>query len=277
MPEMFDFLLESLHPAKGVSSHAFVNEENADKIDLPIYLGTPWNQRLYEFFTMDVWNTVSTPKDQKKLIVYPPINTVRPYNEYHDEMVRWHEYWLKGRDNGIMDEPPVKLYIMGINKWRFEHEWPLKRTRHTKFFLQPGGGLAEEAPDEAAGTRDPGAAGPLSGRRPSTACGTVPEYCQEDLEVVGELSLNLFAAIDCDDTTWYCDLLDVNEEGEQFVVSSGALRAKFRALDEEKSTPAHPVHPWAEPSPSRLGRSMSITSTCCRPPASFKRGISWNS
>lgn len=49
MPEMFDFLLESLHPAKGVSSHAFVNEENADKIDLPIYLGTPWNQRLYDF------------------------------------------------------------------------------------------------------------------------------------------------------------------------------------------------------------------------------------
>lgn len=75
-----------------------------------------------------------------------------------------------------------------------------------------------------------------------------------DVEVVGEISLNIFASIDCDDTTWYADILDVNENGESFVVSTGALRAKFRALDEEKSTPPHPVHPWAEPVPIEHGK-----------------------
>ena len=247
-PVMFDFLLQSLHPARGVSSHAFTNEERAGEIEIPIYLGTPWNQRLYEFFTMDIWNTVSTPEEQKKLIVYPPINTVRPYIEYHDEMVRWHEYWLKGIDNGIMDEPRVKLYMMGINKWRFEQEWPLARTQYTKFYLLPEGGLGTAAPDAVA------APDVLSQQAlyldPTVYClryRTAP--LAADLEVVGELSLNLFAAIDKSDTTWYADLLDVDENGEQFVVSSGALRATFRALDTEKSTPSHPVHPWAEPVP----------------------------
>jgi predicted acyl esterase len=47
--------------------------------------------------------------------------------------------------------------------------------------------------------------------------------------------------------------LDVDENGNQLVVSSGALRAKFRALDEEKSTPSHPIHPWAEPVPVEPG------------------------
>ena len=34
--------------------------------------------------------------------------------------MRWFDYWLKGIDNGIMDEPPVRLFIMGVNQWRDE-------------------------------------------------------------------------------------------------------------------------------------------------------------
>ena len=129
----------------------------------------------------------------------------------------------------------------------------MKRTKHTEFYLQPDGGLSTQAPD--------------AGAEPDVLKQQAPYldptvYClrystgvlEEDLEVVGELSLNIFASIDCDDTTWYADLLDVDENGEQFMVSSGALRAKFRALDGEKSTPSHPVHPWAEPVPIEAGK-----------------------
>jgi len=271
MPLMFDFLLEALHPRKGAVSHSFVNEDKVHEIDQPIYLGTPWQQRLYTFFTFDVWNTVSTPANQKKLIVYPPNNTLRPYVEYHDEMVRWHEYWLKGKDNGIMDEPPVKIFIMGINKWRFENEWPLKRTQYTKFYLQPGGGLSTQEPD-------PNAEPDVLYQQAPYLDPTV--YClrystgvlDHDVEVIGEVSLNLFASIDCDDTTWYADLLDVDENGTQFVVSSGALRAKFRALDKEKSTPSHPIHIWADPVPVQPGvvyeYNMQMMQTACV----FKKG-----
>lgn len=252
-PLMFDFLLQSLHPSKGVSTHSFVNEAEADNINIPIYLGTPWNQRLYEFGTFDVWNTVSTPDNQKKLILYPPINTLRPYIEYHDEMVRWHEYWLKGKDNGIMDEPPVKLYIMGVNKWRFENEWPLRRTQYTPFYLLPGGGLSFLKPDSDS---EPDLLDqPAPYLDPNVYCLAYRSgVLDHDVEVIGEVSLNIFATIDSDDTTWYADLVDVNENGERFVVSSGALRAKFRQLDKDKSTPSHPIHPWAEPVPIEPGR-----------------------
>lgn len=266
-PIMFDILLQSLHPYKGCTGHSFVNEEDTDKIDIPIYLGTPWNQRLYEFGTFDIWDTVSTPENQKKIILYPPINTVRPYIEYHDEMVRWNDYWLREKDNGIMDEPPVKLFVMGINKWRFENEWPLKRTQYTPFYLQPGGGLSANAQPSANADPD------ILAQQAPYLDPTI--YClkydsgvlDQDWEVVGKITLNLFASIDINDTTWYADLVDVDENEERFLISCGALRAKFRQLDEEKSKPEHPIHPWAEPVPIESGKvyeyNIQLTPAAC--------------
>ena len=53
---------------------------------------------------------------------------------------RWFDYWLKGIANGIVDEPPLRLFIMGINEWRDEHEWPLARTDWQGWCLHSGGG-----------------------------------------------------------------------------------------------------------------------------------------
>lgn len=270
-PVMFDFLLQSLHPRRGCSTHAFVNEEQADRIDIPIYLGTPWNQRLYEFGTLDVWEKVSTPSEQKKLIFYPPVNTVRPYIEYHDEMVRWHEYWLKGVDNGIMDEPRIKLYVMGINKWRFENEWPLPQTRYTPFYLQPEGALGPERPQEAAEPDILEQQAPYLD--PTVHClryATAP--LAEDMEVTGPITLNLWAALSDTDTTWYADLLDVSGEGERFVISSGALRAAYRQLDEEKSRPEHPIHPWQDPVPIEPGKIMEYSIQLLPAACVFQKG-----
>ena len=248
-PQMFDMLLENLHPRERDFSQSFTNEENAKDITIPIYLGTPFNQRLYEFKTLDVWSTVSTAPEQKKLILYPPNNTSRPYVEYHDEMVRWHEYWLSGKDNGIMDEPPVKYFVSGINKWRFDTEWPPKRANSTPFYLMPGGGLSSDAC-------------PPADAKPDVLDQQAPYICprifclrysskilDNDVEIAGEIALNLFATIDAADTTWYADLIDTDENGDQHVVSSGSLRAKHRQLNVEKSTPSHPVHPRKEPVP----------------------------
>ena len=74
--------------------------------------------------------------------------------------LRWFDETLKGEDTGILDEPPVKIFIMGggecsRNKagrhqhggeWRLENEWPLARTQYTKYYLQAGGKLAAGRP-----------------------------------------------------------------------------------------------------------------------------------
>src|SRR4029078_3946962 len=68
------------------------------------------------------------------------------FHPFHSEegrldQLRWMDYWLKGIDTGIMEEPPVKLEIRtgGSEKpypFRFENEWPLARTQWTKYYLR---------------------------------------------------------------------------------------------------------------------------------------------
>ena len=63
------------------------------------------------------------------------------------DQLRFFDYWLKGIDNGVMDEPPVKLAIRKGRdeiEWRHEHEWPLARTQWTKLYFdlsQPAPGM----------------------------------------------------------------------------------------------------------------------------------------
>ena len=221
-----------------------------------MYQGTPWITRFYIFATFDVWEKTGTPRKDNKLIVYPPNFPDRPYVEYHDELVRWYDYWLKGIDTGILDEPPIKMFVMGINKWRFENEWPLARTQWTKFYLQPGGGLS---------TKTPGAAQPDSFTQPAPYLDPTV-YCLRystgplpaDMEITGPLALYLEASIDIDDTNWMADLVDVDPEGNRQLVSSGYLKAAHRALDADKvsALSAHP--PATGPGTCFPGRSRRV-------------------
>src|SRR3972149_7218634 len=53
--------------------------------------------------------------------------------------LRWFDRWLKGIDNGVENDAPVRLFIMGENIWRDEQEWPLARTKYNKYFLHSAG------------------------------------------------------------------------------------------------------------------------------------------
>jgi len=72
-------------------------------------------------------------------------------------------------------------------------------------------------------------------------------------EVTGPIAVHLDAAIDNDDTNWMVDLVDVAPDGARQVLSSGYLKAKFRALDPEASEPYQPIHPRQDPVPVRPG------------------------
>ena len=65
------------------------------------------------------------------------------------DQLRFFDHWLKGIDNGVMDEPPVKLAIRKGRdeiEWRHEHEWPLTRTQWTKFHFDLEAGRGNAAP-----------------------------------------------------------------------------------------------------------------------------------
>ena len=237
-PTLFDELLYLKHPVP--------MDAGFDKIKTPIYLGSAWNNRLYEWGTFEAFRKADT-KD-KKLIVYPPLFPSRPYAWYHDEGVRWFDHFTKGEDNGIVDEPPVKIFVMGVNKWKFEEQWPPKDAVLTRYYLQPGGKLGTEAPSADNEPETFTQQAPY--KDPTVYClRYTTEPFEKDMKLIGESSATIEASIDIDDTNWIVDIFDVAPDGSRFMISSGHLKAKFRALDKEKSVPERPIHLRQDPVP----------------------------
>lgn len=238
-PMVFDRLLESFHPTPSPPS-------KLPQITIPTYLSTSGIVGFHTWPTFESYEGIGSKN--KKLLLWPPMSPDRPQVQYSDEIVRWFDYWLKGIDTGIVAEPPIKIFVNGVNKWRFENEWPLARAEWAKFYLHPKGGLSTN---------------PVKGRpEPDTFTQPAPYldptvYCltyrttplAQDIEITGYMALYLHAAIDKDETNWMVDLVDVAPEGNKTLVSTGCLAAEHRALDEAKSKPYLPIHPRRDPVP----------------------------
>ena len=174
--------------------------------------------------------------------------------------LRWFDYWLKGRENGIVDEPPIRLFIMGVNEWRDEHEWPLARTDWQKWHLHSGGKAntligdgalstdtpGDESPDQF--TYDPLYPVPTRGGNNCCSPDIVPwgPYDQRDiemrgdvlcytsapldadLEVTGPIEVVLYVATDCRDTDWTAKLVDVSPTGYARNLCDGIIRGRCR-------------------------------------------------
>src|SRR5207253_2201434 len=56
----------------------------------------------------------------------------------HEEL-RWFDHHLKGIDNGVAEDPPVNIFVMGINEWRTAPAWPLPGTQLIPWYLDSGG------------------------------------------------------------------------------------------------------------------------------------------
>lgn len=188
---------------------------------------------------------------------------------------RWFARWLQGEKNGVDDEPPVKIFVMGTNRWRDEREWPLARTRFTPWYLRGGGKantlegdgkLSLEAPgDEPPDSYryDPNDPVPTAGganlllapigsfdqrkveERPDVLVYT-SEPMERSLEVTGPVTLTLFASSSAPDTDFTAKLVDVDEEGRAWNLCDGIIRARYREGD-TKQKPIEPgkVHEYS--------------------------------
>ena len=176
--------------------------------------------------------------------------------ELHDVQLRWFDYFLKGIDNGAADEAPIRLFVMGDNRWRDENEWPLARTRYTKLYLHSDGkanslsgdgGLSGSAPNEEPQDRyvyDPHDPVPTRGGTTlGMAMGVLDQtkiekredvlvYTGEVLsqytEVTGPISLSLYAASSAPDTDFTAKLIDLRPDGYAQNIAEGVIRARFR-------------------------------------------------
>lgn len=242
-PCFFDILV---HPTDGPYYWERSPYKKFDRIKIPFYTRSGWwaygHMHLIGAFSNYVG--INAPK---KLVIDRPVAEERPLpDDYCAEVVRWYDYWLKGIDTGIMSEPPVKLFVMGTNEWRFENEWPLARTQWTKFFLRRWGSLSSE-PEPFPGKPD-GFVQPSPDEGADIAS---VEYAtsplKADTEVTGPIAMRLYASIDEEDTNWIVSLRDVGLGGHEQEMTKGFLKASHRAMDEGKSKPWQPYHPHVKP------------------------------
>jgi putative CocE/NonD family hydrolase len=175
---------------------------------------------------------------------------------------RWIDRWVKGEDNGIDREPPVRIFIMGSNIWRDESEWPLARTVETPYFLMSEGGANTQGGDGRLQGRfrggaacdhfiyDPADPVPTVGgngyavpsgptdhaeieRRPDVLVYT-GEPLEQPLEITGFVRAVLYASSDAPDTDFVLRLCDLYPDGRSIILCDGIVRARFReGLDKE--------------------------------------------
>ncbi len=179
--------------------------------------------------------------------------------------LRWFDHVVKGIDNGIEKEKPVKIFVMGRNEWREEDDWPLARARSTHYYLHSegsantlsgDGGLSTSAPASEPADKyayDPADPVPTRGgglccdnsHEPSGAFDqrsvearrdvlvySTPAF-DEDLEVTGPITLELYAGSSAVDTDFTGKLVDVWPNGFAQNLTDGILRARYRHSPEK--------------------------------------------
>jgi putative CocE/NonD family hydrolase len=186
-------------------------------------------------------------------------------------ILQWFDYSLKAVANEYAGGAPVRIFVMGENKWRDEQEFPLARTRETRYFLNSEGtansasgtgALVIERPKKDAGPEsfeyDPMNPVPTIGGR--LCCGqAIPPgpfdqrpndvrqdvlvfstpALKQDLEVTGYIRLELYASSSAVDTDFTALLVDVDATGYARFLTDGIARARYRNSTEK----AEPIEP----------------------------------
>jgi predicted acyl esterase len=157
--------------------------------------------------------------------------------QYQYESLRWFDYWMKGIENGILDDPPIKLFVVGTGEWKTTTEWPLPETMWTPFYLHSRGLLSEHEfwPNEGSTTFEDSYY-----NRESLVFRSPPLV--ENTEVIGPIVLNLYASTTGSEVLWFGSLLDVDPEGKETLLTRGWLRGSQRHVDTTLSKPWQPYH-----------------------------------
>lgn len=223
------------------------------QIKVPVMSISPQGGAMHARGQLAGYRLITAPK---KLLIVPPTGfwshvqflTNYPLNK---QMLRWFDHWMKGIDTGIMNEPEVAIFDAGTRKWRYEREYPVARTRWTKFYLRGRQAESEDAGSlqiEPAGNEDPDSyrlpdsIAQLLASKPALSYRTAP--LKSPLRIWGPLNVCLHASSTQKDTVWFVKLAIVSPDGQLRPISRGMLRASFRALDKAMSLPGQPYHPF---------------------------------
>jgi putative CocE/NonD family hydrolase len=236
--------------------------ERINRSSIPVYMTTGW----YDIFLGDMFLWYDN-------LTVPRRMTVRPLDhsgmdasgfdlDYGAEAHRWFDYWLKGIDNGIMKEPPIHYYVMGVPKneaWQTSNQWPLAKQKLEPFYFSKGkpqsiasindGSLTKESPvapdafDEytldyttTTGKKSRWVAVdevhnyPDMRANDEKALTYTTSPLETDMEVTGHPVVHLWLMTDAPDLDAFVYLEEVDRNGKAVYITEGTLRASHRKL-----------------------------------------------
>ena len=249
-PQFIDWVV---NPLDGPFYQEDAPISKAGRVKIPAYMSVKWGRGWTVDGTIDCFQALRGPK--KLELQPPPPMQERPFHEFHDTMIRWYDYWLKGIDTGIMDGPAIRIFVEGIKKWRDEHEWPLARTRWMEFYLRPRHQLSLEPEPLGVSSAPPDGfyQSPLTVTNVIQVLRYVSPPTVEDTEITGPAVLYLYASIDSDDTNFIVRVNDIDPSGNRTPLTAGYLKATHREVDEGRSTSWRPHHPHTRAVPVKPG------------------------
>lgn len=245
-----------------------------DQIEVPVFSIGNWAMAgMHLRGNLSAFKSLKSPK---KLLVMDGHNMHTPQVifgsvEFHQTfLLPWYDHWLKGIDSGVMDGPPVQLFVPGTGEYRQEDDWPLARAENKRLYLSGGRANALESLNDGALVWDEDlieegsvdleypradwAGGPIvfgpSGV-PNTTAGVMTfttGILEEDIEITGPMKLVLYASSDQLDTDFILRLSEQMPpppplapimstfEPPFNIVSKGWLKASRRKIDRDLST-----------------------------------------
>jgi hypothetical protein len=218
---------------------------------------------------------------QKWLEVHGDTHFTHFYSKYGDDLQRrFFGHFLKGQ-NSWDGQPRVLLNIRHPGEKfvpRAENEWPLARTRWTKYYLHPDLGLGTQAPTAATALSYETTGDGLTFSTPPL---TAP------LEITGPVAAKLFVSSETTDADLFLVLRVFDPDGKEVVfigsndprvpVGLGWLRASHRKLDPKETLPYRPWHTHDEIWPLTPGEpvecDVEIWPTCIVVPKGYRLAL----
>jgi len=198
---------------------------------------------------------------------YPHDGDFGPLHEWREDAVRWWDYWLKGRDTGVLQDPRLLIYMQhwhppdpGLQEvpgeWRREDSWPPPAAKNTTWFLQEDHSLGSSASGQASHSLkyvpSTGVEGGfwwgelLNDVRPmdaySLAYDTAP--LQEDLAILGRPRALLEASASAPQANWFARLSDVAPDGTVTQITGAGINgAQRESMSEPRDLEPGRVYP----------------------------------
>jgi uncharacterized protein len=226
-------------------------------IDIPGFHVTTWFD-IFQTSVMAAFSEIQARVGNQKLWIGPNEHHFVYHNNFwsNDPYFPWFDYWLKGKENGVMEGAAVHYsphawvedrenYVP--NDWHYAERWPPPEARLRRFYLRGDGGLDPKAPggEPRRYRYDPRRPIPTRGgrnmlisagsldQRPAQA---LPDYgpiyrgevLAQPLTVAGNVRVSLSVQSDCPDTDFVAKLVDLHPDGHAMLLMDGITRALYR-------------------------------------------------